>query len=406
MNPANTLWSKHYNLYSKIDTEAPRYLEFERWWGGHVYLNAEEIQFIVDQLFVGNNLAAGRVHTSDGTGIDLRNIRSPIVVFCSKGDNITPPQQALGWILDLYSDTDEIRANGQTIVYTVHESAGHLGIFVSGSVAKKEHAEFASNIDLIDLLPPGLYEATFTPKAECTVHPDLVIGDWVMRCEQRTLNDIRALGGREPGNDRMFAAAAQVSAVNLALYRTFVQPLVRAAVNPAMAEAVRKLHPLRLQYEILSDVSPIAGPLAALAEQVRENRQPAGAGNPFLAAQEAVSKQIVSALEVLGKIHDRVAEDMFFSIYGSPAVQAVAGIRFLFRSPAARGTEVFPAAGADPRADRPAQIAAQRGRPLGMCHSRAALCGSAARGSGRTRSQCASQNAPFRTSTEFDARPV
>src|SRR6266567_8130794 len=31
-NPANTLWSKQYNLYSKIDTEAPRYLGFEKWW--------------------------------------------------------------------------------------------------------------------------------------------------------------------------------------------------------------------------------------------------------------------------------------------------------------------------------------------------------------------------------------
>ena len=58
-NPSNTLWTKQYNLYSKIDTEAPRYLGFERWWGGHVNLNAEEIYFIVDELFVGNNLAAG-----------------------------------------------------------------------------------------------------------------------------------------------------------------------------------------------------------------------------------------------------------------------------------------------------------------------------------------------------------
>ena len=96
LNPANTLWSKQYNLYSKIDTEAARYLEFERWWGGHVNLNAEEIQAIVDELFIGNKLAAGDVKLSDGTAIDLRNIRSPIVVFCSKGDNITPPQQALG----------------------------------------------------------------------------------------------------------------------------------------------------------------------------------------------------------------------------------------------------------------------------------------------------------------------
>jgi hypothetical protein len=45
-NPANTYWTKPYNLYSKIDTEAPRYLGFERWWGGHVNLNAEEIQFM------------------------------------------------------------------------------------------------------------------------------------------------------------------------------------------------------------------------------------------------------------------------------------------------------------------------------------------------------------------------
>src|SRR5215475_12477264 len=183
MNPSNTLWTKQYNLYSKIDTEAERYLEFERWWGGHVNLNAEEIQFIVDELFVGNNLAAGKIQMSDGQKVDLRNIRSPIVVFCSKGDNTTPPQQALDWILDLYADVDEIRAYGQTIVYTVHESVGHLGIFVSGGVAKKEHAEFSSNIDLIDVLPPGLYEARFEAKDAETANAELAVGQWVMRCE-------------------------------------------------------------------------------------------------------------------------------------------------------------------------------------------------------------------------------
>src|SRR6202166_1895897 len=73
-NPANTLWSKQYNLYSQIDTEAARYLGFERWWGGHVNLNVEEIQFIVDELVVGNKLPAGVIKTSDGTAIDLRNI--------------------------------------------------------------------------------------------------------------------------------------------------------------------------------------------------------------------------------------------------------------------------------------------------------------------------------------------
>src|SRR4029077_12324309 len=103
---------------------------------------------IVDELFVGNNLAAGRIKTSDGEVVDLRKIRSPIVVFCHKADNITPPQQPLGWMLDLYRDVDEIRYYGQTIVYTVHETVGHLGIFVSGGVAKKGAAEFSSTIPL------------------------------------------------------------------------------------------------------------------------------------------------------------------------------------------------------------------------------------------------------------------
>ena len=232
MNPSNTLWTKQYNVYSKVDSEADRYLEFERWWGGHVNLNAEEIQFIVDELFVGNNLAAGRIKMSDGKVVDLRNITSPIVVFCSKGDNITPPQQALDWILDLYGDVDEIRAYGQTIVYTVHETVGHLGIFVSGGVARKEHSEFSSNIDLIDVLPPGLYEATFEAKSADTANPELAGGKWIMRCEQRTLDDIRAMGGNTAEDERRFATAARVSEINLANYRNFVQPWIRAAVTP------------------------------------------------------------------------------------------------------------------------------------------------------------------------------
>ena len=55
-----------------------------------------------------------------------------------------------------------------------------------GGVAKKEHGEFSSNIDLIDTLPPGLYEAVLENKAEDTANPDLVAGKWVMRCEARS----------------------------------------------------------------------------------------------------------------------------------------------------------------------------------------------------------------------------
>ena len=326
LNPSNTLWTKQYSLYSKIDTEAERYLGFERWWGGHVNLNAEEIQFIVDELFVGNHLAAGTIRTRDGTTIDLRTIRSPIVVFCSKGDNITPPQQALGWLLDLYEDVNDIRSYGQTIVYTIHEKVGHLGIFVSSGVARKEHGEFSNNIDLIDTLPPGLYEAVFESKTAATENPDLVTGDWVMRCEARTLDDIRALGGNDAADERRFATVARVSEANLALYRTFAQPIIRSMVSAPMAQWLHGLHPLRLQYEMFSDANPFMAPVKAMAGSVRENRSLAGKENPFMAAQEQISQHIAASLDAWRDWRDMMSEHVFLFTYGSPVLQAAVGI--------------------------------------------------------------------------------
>ena len=228
LNPANTYWTKAYNVYSKVDTEAERFLDFETWWGSPVLLNAEEMQWIADNLFVGNRLSTGQIRTSDGVRIDLRNITAPIIVFCSWGDNITPPQQALDWVLDLYDNEREIVANGQTIVYTMHQNIGHLGIFVSGKVATKEHGEFVSCMEMIDVLPPGLYEAVITEVDENTVNPDLVEGKYLFRLEARTLDDIRALGGNDAADDcALCHGRARVRDQPRALPRPLVAPVVR-----------------------------------------------------------------------------------------------------------------------------------------------------------------------------------
>ena len=327
LNPANTYWTKHYNLYAKVDTEAPRYLEFEDWWGGHVLLNGGEIQSIVDELFVGNKLATAEIATKNGTTLDFRNIKAPIVVFCSKGDNITPPPQALGWILDLYRDVDDIRAHGQTIIYAVHESAGHLGIFVSGSVAKKEHDEFANNIDLIEVLPPGLYEAVMTPKQAGDTSSDLVGGDYLVRFEARTLDDVRAFGSNGEEDERRFATAARISEINLGLYRTFMQPWVRLIANEGAATWMRKLHPLRLQYELFSTANPFMSHIASMAEVVRQNRQPVSKENIFAQAEASTSNWIETALNSYRDLRDELTEATFLNVYGSPALQAVAGLK-------------------------------------------------------------------------------
>src|SRR5438552_16320425 len=201
------------------------------------------MQEIADRLFDGNKLTAVELRSSHGVRIDMRNIKSPIIVFCSWGDDITPPQQALHWILDLYDHENEIVANGQTIVYCLHQSIGHLGIFVSGKVATKEHGEFAYAMDMIDLMPPGLYEAVITGVNESVENPELVRGDYLFSLEARTLNHIRALGGNSPEDDLRFATAKRVSEVHPGLYNTYLRPAVRAAVTEQGAELLRRMHP-------------------------------------------------------------------------------------------------------------------------------------------------------------------
>ena len=331
LNPANTLWTKQYNVWAKVDTEAPRYLGFEKWWNVHSLLNGEEIQYIVDNLFVGNKLATAEIVTSDGKRLDLRKIKSPIICFCSRGDDITPPPQALDWILDLYKDVDDIRAHGQTIVYCIHESIGHLGIFVSGKVATKEHQEFAHNIDMIDCLPPGLYQAVIRPKTKQDANVEL--GDFIVRFEARTLDDIRALGCNSATDERKFATVARLSEINLGLYRTFVQPWVKMMVNEQTAEWLHKTHPLRLQYELFSNMNPFMRPIAQLAEQVRTQRRPASPDNPFLALQEQVSQLIITALDAYRDLRDQTYEAIFHAIYGAPQVQALLGLKASDESP-------------------------------------------------------------------------
>src|SRR2546429_843324 len=325
-NPSNTLWTKQYNVYSKVDTEAPRYLGFERWWGGHVNLNAEEIQFIVDELFVGNKLAAGRVETSNGVQVDLRNIKSPIVVLCSKGDDITPPQQALDWILDLYDHENEVIANGQTIVYTIHESIGHLGIFVSGKVASKEDKELIQFIDMIDVLPPGLYEAVITEDDEVNNQPQ-INRPYRFSLKPRTLGDIRALGGNDAQDELRFATVRDVSEVNLGLYRTFASPVVKNLVTEQSANLLRELHPSRLRFEIFSDKNPFMSPVGSWANSIRVNRQAVSSENPFLRTEQAASDWIVKWLDAFTDARDAMVEGIFMATYGSPLLQSLVGLR-------------------------------------------------------------------------------
>jgi hypothetical protein len=326
LNPAYWLWGKQYDIYTHIDTGAERYLEFEKWWGDFILLNGDELQFLVDNLFIGDKLARNQLQARDGTVFDLRNVTSPIIVFTSKGDNISPPPQSLGWILDLYRDIDDIRAAGQTIVYSINDKIGHLAIFVSSKVGAKEDEEFVELMDVIDCLPPGLYELVLSPRPAEMPRGGFVTGDWIGHLEARSLDDIRALGRNSPADDRAFAAVARLSELTLGLYRTVLQPLVRTLASQPGAELAQALNPLRLSYTIFADSNPWMKGIDQLAAAARSARRPVAPDNPFLALQQRMSEHITQALDGYRAKRDQLAEQMFFGIYGSPLVQALLGL--------------------------------------------------------------------------------
>lgn len=309
LNPANTLWSKNYNVYSKVDTEEERFLKFEKWWGGFFIMTSEEIHFIVNNLFVGNKLEQGELVLHRGEKISMKNIRSPILVFASRGDNITPPQQALNWILRVYSSAEEIREKGQVIIYIIHESIGHLGIFVSASIARKEHKEIISNFDMIDYLPPGLYEMVITG--------DVKSGDFDARFEERTFEDIIAMDDDNEEEDMDFRTVAAISDINDILYRIYARPWVKAFTTELSSEIKRWMHPLRMQRYMISDMNPMLRPLKSIASLVRQNRRPVHAENSFLAMETDMSEFITRTLNHYRDTRDSFQEQLFYLIYNS-----------------------------------------------------------------------------------------
>jgi hypothetical protein len=322
LNLGNTYWGKYYNLYANVDGERERFLEFERWWGGYFRMTGEEIEAIVENLFVGNRLARGGVEL-EGVPVDLRNISSPIIIFASWGDNITPPQQALNWIIDVWGSEKALVAAGRTIVYMLHQTIGHLGIFVGGAVARKEHDQVVNTLDMIEALPPGLFEMKIEPKDPNASFAELEAGNFSVRFEVRTTDDILALDPDGRQGEALFSTVAQLSEINMKAYRTWLQPWVRSVGSKPLGDALRLMHPLRLQHLALSDLNPFAPWLSQAAEQVRANRQPVAEGNPWLAWERLGSEWITESLDRIGGLRDDATGQWVGMAYGPRGLGAM-----------------------------------------------------------------------------------
>ncbi|CAH0154976.1 DUF3141 domain-containing protein [Roseomonas sp. CECT 9278] len=334
LSPGNTWFKKYFDLYSKVDTEADRFLEFERWWGGYFLMTTDEIRWIVDNLFIGNRFSSGTISSGGGETFNMREVKAPIVVFASAGDNITPVGQALRWIADVYRDEQEIKSLGQTIVYLLHDQIGHLGIFVSGAVAKKEHNEIATTLELIEAVAPGLYEMRITGHDGSGGNEE-----WQVELVERRIADIRTLSGE--ASNEAFPAVAKISEMNQHLYDVLVSPIVRQFTTEAGAEARRQRSPMRTRRYMFSDLNPFMMPVRALAGMARDHRAPAAPDNPFLAMEKAWADAVEHSIGAWADLRDASMEVAFHAIYGGLAAAGVTGDDTAAEAEAARRSLVI-----------------------------------------------------------------
>jgi pimeloyl-ACP methyl ester carboxylesterase len=324
LNPGRNYFGKYYDLFAAPEKTRTRFLEFEKWWGGFHFMNEQEIHWITENLFIGNKLARHEANLEPGRPIDLKAIRTPIIVFASWGDNITPPQQALNWIVDTYADEQEIKIRGQRIIYMVHDKVGHLGIFVSSSIAKKEHAEVTSTMKTIEALAPGLYEMTIDDQIG-----EGVDARFTVSFHERKLTDILAIDENDRSDERDFAAVERFSELGSELYDIYARPFVQSWVTPQAADALRTMHPGRVSRAMFGDANPLMKGVAEQARQAAAERQPADPMNPFLFAEKLWASSVENTFDAFRDIREAIYEMTFLGVYSSPAMLRL-GEKFAF----------------------------------------------------------------------------
>jgi hypothetical protein len=306
------VWEKYANLFSHIDTERGRFLDFERWWNGFYFLSREEMLAIVKNLFIGNSLERKALQVCPDCIVDLRRIRNPLVIFASYGDNITPPHQALGWIPSVYSGTADLKQAGQRIVYLINSHVGHLGIFVSASVARLEHRAILDSLKKIEALPPGLYEMKIENP---TGDPDCAHDAYTVRFEERRVEDLHFAKDTDA-----FERVADVSDMLDDIYSSTLSKQLQATASPQLAQALEWLNPMRVsRYAFATALNPWATVVAGAADGIVKDRHPVPDVNPLKAIENQAFEVFSSSITAWRRLRDVGYEQLFRLLYADPS---------------------------------------------------------------------------------------
>jgi hypothetical protein len=191
---------------------------------------------------------------------------------------------------------------------------GHLGIFVSASVAKLEHRAILENVADIAALPPGLYEMKIDNP---TGDPDCHKGAYTVRFEERKIEDIRFPLDR-PAFERVKAVSEQLDT----LYSGTLSKWIQATTNPITTAAMEWLHPMRVsRYMFGSSFNPFMHGVAAAASTIKRDRHAMSDDAPLRKMEAATFGTIHDVLTQARMIRDAGLERTFDHLYSSGAVQ-------------------------------------------------------------------------------------
>lgn len=310
LDPGHAWFGKYRALFARPEAEHDRFVDFERWWSEYCFLTREEIVSIVENLFIGNRLEEGGFRICDCCHADLHRLKSPMLIFASGGDTITPPQQALGWVPAVWPTTEALIAGGQRICYLLHPSIGHLGIFVSADVARREHRAILDNLDALEDLKPGLYEMFITASNDGA---DCLEPQYQVSFERRFVEDLP-----KPLDTAPYEQVREQSQVIDAWYQRTLGPVARSLGGPALAEFLKWTHPMRANRLAWAHAfNPWAFGIDMAAAWAGALRAPLAAEDPWVEAEARAMEGCSDLFEQCRRLRDASTEALFTAMYGS-----------------------------------------------------------------------------------------
>lgn len=308
LDPGHAMFGKYKALFAQPEAERERFVDFERWWGEYCFLTRAEIVSIVENLFIGNRLEEGGFRICECCNADLRRLKSPMLVFASSGDNITPPQQALGWVPAVWPTTQALIAGGQRIVYLINPHVGHLGIFVSSGVARREHRAIFDNLDTLEGLEPGLYEMRIL---ESTGDVDCLEPQYKVSFEARRVEDLPKAQETEA-----FERVRELSGFADAWYQHTLGPVARTVGGPALAATLKWTHPMRVgRLAWAHAFNPFAYGIDMAAAWAGAMRSPLDPDGAWVAAESRALDTCSAVFDEWRRQRDAVTESRFAGLF-------------------------------------------------------------------------------------------